>query len=239
MFTSCNSSQEQTTELLIYCGTTMVRPITEIAKEIEKKENCKIHIVTGGSGDLLKSIISNKQGDLYLPGSESYILYGTKENIITDTVFVGENRVVIMVKKGEKEKIKGNNFCSLRDKELRIVIANPYSSSIGKESKRILEKKGIYNEVATRISFFGADSKDLFLAVKENRADLAINWYAPYVWDNNKDFIDVIEIDSIYRDNKRLTLGVLSYSKHPKLAKKVLDLAHSDKGKQIFSKYGF
>ena len=31
-------------ELVVYCGVTMVRPITDIAKVIESQENCKITI---------------------------------------------------------------------------------------------------------------------------------------------------------------------------------------------------
>ena len=38
--------------LLFYCGITMVKPMLEISKIIEKKQNCKIKIIQGGSKDL-------------------------------------------------------------------------------------------------------------------------------------------------------------------------------------------
>lgn len=74
LFAACDSAKEKPKELLLYCGTTMVKPMKEIVAKIEKEENCKIHILKGVSGDLLQSILLNKQGDLYLPGSESYVL---------------------------------------------------------------------------------------------------------------------------------------------------------------------
>ncbi len=42
-------------ELLLYCGITMVRPMTEIAKNFEQRENVKITIAQGGSEDLFQS----------------------------------------------------------------------------------------------------------------------------------------------------------------------------------------
>jgi molybdate transport system substrate-binding protein len=43
---SCKKNKEstRTKELLIYCGITMVNPISDIARIIEKQEDCKILI---------------------------------------------------------------------------------------------------------------------------------------------------------------------------------------------------
>ena len=39
-------------ELLLYCGITMVRPMSEIAQAFEKRENVKLTLAQGGSEDL-------------------------------------------------------------------------------------------------------------------------------------------------------------------------------------------
>ncbi|MCP3672453.1 MAG: ABC transporter substrate-binding protein [Gammaproteobacteria bacterium] len=51
-------------ELLIYCGITMIQPMSEIASIIERQEGVKISIIKGGSGNLLRSIRFNAAGDL-------------------------------------------------------------------------------------------------------------------------------------------------------------------------------
>ena len=79
---------EQKKELLVYCGITMIKPMTEIAKVIERKYGCKVLITKGGSGNLLRSIKSNMLGDLYLPGSSSYIQTCFDEGFVTDTAHV-------------------------------------------------------------------------------------------------------------------------------------------------------
>ena len=46
---SCNTTNNKE-QLIVYCGITMIKPISEIAKIIEKQENCTINIIKGGSG---------------------------------------------------------------------------------------------------------------------------------------------------------------------------------------------
>ncbi|OYT17101.1 MAG: molybdenum ABC transporter substrate-binding protein [Bacteroidetes bacterium 4572_77] len=240
LINSCNylKKKAEKKQLLLYCGITMIKPITEIVDIIEKKEDCIIEITKGGSGNLLKSIKTSKIGDLYLPGSENYIKTAFAESLIADTVFVGYNRLAIMVAKGNPLQIP-LNLNSLAQKEYYVVIGNPNSGSVGKATKKALQKKGIFESVEQNAIRFTTDSKDLTRAIINKEADIVINWYAPYSWDNNSDYIDIIEIDKEYAQDKKLTLSLLSYSKHPEIAQKVLDFAASKEGKAIFAKYGF
>lgn len=57
--------------LIVYTGMTMVKPMSELANEFEKSNNCKIRLVKGPTGKLLDMILKNKNEDLFLPGSES------------------------------------------------------------------------------------------------------------------------------------------------------------------------
>jgi len=227
----------ETKVLLLYCGITMINPISEIAEIIEKQENCEILITKGGSGNLYKAIITNKIGDLYIPGSETYIEKGVGENIITDTVFVGINKAVMMVQKGNPKNIK-NSLESLTNKEYKVIIGNPYSGSIGKETKNILDKKGIFEEVSKNVESYTTDSKDLIIAIKNGEADLAINWYATSTWDDNKGYVDVLFIDPEFATEKKLFLALLDYSEHPDIARAFMKYASSTKGKDIFKKHG-
>ena len=240
---ACNSNQSNTNnnteekELLIHCGSTMAKPMFEIAKIIEEQENCKILITTGGSGNLYKSIVTSKIGDLYLPGSKKYIDDGIEEKIITEEIFIGRNKVAIMVQKGNPKNI-GANFESLINKDYRVVIGNPKSGSIGKETQKILEKIGIFDEVKNKAEYLTTDSKDLILALKNDEADIIINWYAISTWEENKDYVDVLDYDNESITVKELHLGLLVYSRHPEIAKKFMEYASSDKGIAIFKKYG-
>jgi len=239
LLSSCaNNEHSKRKELLIYCGITMEKPISEIAQIIEKQEDCKIFIIIGGSENLYKSFLINEVGDMYISGSESYIEKGIAYNYIIDTVFVGINKAAMMVKKGNPKNIT-NCLASLTNKDYKVVIGNPNSGSIGKETKKILEKKNIFNEVSNNTVYYTTDSKDLMLALKKNEADLIINWYASSTWDNNKPYVDVLNIDKEFATEKKLFLGLLKYTKYPSISKSFINYASSPKGKAIFKKYGF
>ncbi len=238
ILTSCTKKPDKPKELLIYCGITLIQPIMEIKTIVEKEYDCNILVTKGGSGNLLTSLKLSKIGDLYLPGSESYIKQCYKEDLIADTVFVGCNRASIMVQKGNPKNISSdlNNFTN---KDYAVVIGNPESGSIGKETKKILTKKGIYKQVLGNVLFLTTDSKDLFRVLKDKEADLVINWYAVSQWEENKDYVTAIKIDEKYANKKRLVIGSLKTSKYPEIAKRFMEIAGSKEGKEIFRKYGF
>jgi len=240
MFTSCSKKEEPVKEMLIYCGITMIKPMAEIAAHIEKEKNCKITITKGGSGNLLKSLVFNEIGDLFLPGSDRYykILEKKYPGIITDTVFVGYNKAALMVHKNNPKNIS-NDLKNLADKNYRVIIGNASSGSIGKEAKKVLEKKGIYQDVLKNVQMLTTDSKALVRVLKDDQADLVINWFAVSTWEENKVFMDALHIKPEYVKVKKLVLGKLKYSKYPQIAKALMDYAVSNQGREIFKKHGF
>ena len=224
-------------QLLIYSGITMIGPMTELIKIFQRREDCEVIITKGGSGNLLHSIKVNKIGDLYLPGSDTYIKKAQQEGWVTDSVHVGYNKAIIIVQKGNPKKLSCDVDILTHD-DLYVVIGNPESGSIGKQTKSILTKAGIFNEVVNNAHEFTTDSKDLALALKNKTADVTINWYAVTTWPEYKPYISSLGIPPEYAQKKKITLGLLALSKEKKLAKKFMKLAGSEEGRKIFNKYG-
>ncbi len=226
--------------LLFYCGITMVKPIKEIAKIIEERYNCEIKISQGGSKDLYDSLKYSKIGDLYLPGSDSYRKKNLKDGFLLDAEYIGFNKAAIFVQKGNPKNIK--SLQSLLDENIATILCNPKSGSIGKNGKKVLIAFGGEDffddafDVATEI---GTDSRNINKAIIDKRADMSINWRATGFFPENKEYITVIDIDDKYAPKKKLVLNLLSFSKHPKIAKAFMEFASSKEGKEIMKKYGF
>lgn len=224
-------------ELLIYCGITMIRPMSEIAEVIEAQENCKIIITKGGSGNLLRSIEINKVGDLFLPGSESYIRTCMERGLVTESVHVGYNKAAMMVQKGNPQGITPD-LDNLAKRQYRVLICNPDSGSIGRETEKILSRRGIFEDVQRNALSMTTDSKNLALALKEDEADIVINWFATSTWPENSPHMDVLPIDEEFAAKKKLVLGLLSMSKYPEIARKFMAYAASEQGREAFRRYG-
>ncbi len=226
--------------LLFYCGITMVKPMVEISKIIEKKHNCNIKIIQGGSKDLYQSLSFSKKGDIYLPGSDSYRKKHLSEGLLLDGEYIGYNKAAIFVSKGNPKKIK--NLDSLVDENIAVVLCNPKSGSIGKMTKKLLYKyKGedFFEEAYDLAVEIGTDSRNLNKAIKEKRADMTVNWRATGFWSENNKNIDVIEIDEKYAPKKKLVLNLLKSSEHPEIVKSFMKFASSKDGMKIMKKYGF
>jgi molybdate transport system substrate-binding protein len=226
--------------LLLYCGITMVKPMVEISKVIEKKYNCNIKIIQGGSKDLYQSLSYSKKGDLYLPGSDSYRKSNLKDGYLLDGQYIGFNQAAIFVQKGNPKNI--NSLENLVSEDLSTILCNPKSGSIGKMTKKILIKyKGedFYDESFDRTVEIGTDSRNLNKSIIEKRVDMTVNWRATGLWDENSQYIDIVDIEEKYAPKKKLVLNLLSFSKNKSISREFMKYAASKDGQIIMKKYGF
>ena len=225
-------------ELLFYVGITMVKPVAYLAKEFEKRNDCKIKILQGGSQDLYDSIKMSKTGDLYLPGSVVYRYRNLLDSILLDGKFVGFNKLALVVKKGNPKGIKAD-LSELSNPNLRVVLGNEHSGSIGNATKKILKKSNSYRSAMLNTIFLSPDSRNLTKALKEDKADLILNWYATTFWKQNSDEVEALELDDEFSNKSKLVLNLLATSKNKDLTKKFMDFAASKEGRKVFYNYGF
>ena len=226
--------------LLFYCGITMVKPMVEISKIIEKKHNCNIKIIQGGSKDLYQSLSYSKKGDLYLPGSDSYRNKYLKFGYLLDYVDIGFNQAAIFTTKGNPKNIE--NLDNLVDENIGTMLCNPNSGSIGKMTKNLLIKyKGedFFDEAYDLTLAISTDSRNLNKSLIDKKVDMTINWRATAFWPENSPYIDIINIDEKYAPKKRLVLNLLSFSKNKDIAKALMKFTSSPEGLAIMKKYGF
>jgi molybdate transport system substrate-binding protein len=225
-------------ELLIYCGITMVRPISDMAAEFEKQHDVHVVISQGGSEDLYQSLKSSQKGDLYLPGEPTYREKYLAEGLLGDYKNIGYNQSALFVRKGNPKKVTADLKQLLRD-DLTTVICTAEQGSIGLETKKVLTQLGIYNAVIDQTSALLPDSRKLNAALKRGEADLTLNWRATGFFPDNQPFIDVIDLPTGIAKPQGLYLNLLTFSKQKQLAQAFIDYAASPEGQAIIRKHGF
>lgn len=233
-----NNNSTPKTELLIYCGITMVQPVSELAKEFEKQENVKIHITQGGSQNLFNALKSAQIGDLYIPGSDSYRKNNAKFGLLEDYTLLGYNRLAMIVQKGNPLGID-NDLQNLANPDYKVVLGDKNFGSVGRASYKVLNIEGIKEKVYSNAVYLTTDSNRITNALKTGEADLALNWYAPSFWKENKDFIEAIELPKNIATPKKIEVNLLQFSKNKDIAKKFMNLLSSAKGREVFYRYGF
>lgn len=224
--------------MLLYCGITMVRPMSEIAKLFEKREGVRISIAQGGSEDLYQSIAKGSPGDWYLPGEPSYAQGPERQQFFQDRTQVGFNRMALIVAKGNPKQVKPALQELLR-RDLTATIGNSESGSVGKEARRMLEQAKLYTQVVRQVSYLAPDSRSITNALKRGEADVALNWRATAFFGDNLESLQVIDLPAAIAKPQPLILLSLRSSRNPDMAAKFLKFTASHEGQAIFKKHGF
>jgi molybdate transport system substrate-binding protein len=228
----------QTNSLLIYCGITMVRPITELATNFERREHIKIRIAQGGSEDLYQSVRKSRLGDLYFPGEPSYRDKYLSEGLLGDYKVVGYNQLAILVQKGNPKKVKPELKELLR-KDLVLMIGNAQSGSVGLETRQTLDRFDLYPQVVSKAAFLMPDSRSLALSMKRGEADVTLSWRATAFFPDNAPHMDTIDLDPKITPPQGLLLIQLTFSRNQEMARKFSDYVASPEGQATFRKFGF
>ncbi|MHC1743109.1 MAG: extracellular solute-binding protein [Syntrophobacteraceae bacterium] len=231
-------AQEPQRQLLIYCGITMVRPTTEIARLFEKGENVKVIVSQGGSEELYQALKKSGQGDLYFSGESAFREAHLEEGILGDVVTPGYNQAALVVAKGNPKHVKPDLNELLRQ-DLNVVIGSPESGSIGFQTRKVLQSVGIYEKVVEKAGFLAGDSRSLNAALKNGEADLLMNWRATAYFPENVEFMTVLDLDPAIVKREPIQLNYLKSSKYSAQAHRFMELAMSPEGQAIFRKFGF
>lgn len=247
LLSSCDRVPEQKTdektgeakeEILVYCGITMTQAVKELAALVEKEKDCIVKVSYGETEWLKNTALATKSGDIFLPGSPSYLQSMQRDGTVTETARVGENRIVLMVRKGNPKQVRPDLRELLR-KDLQIVLGAASAGSIGKETQHNLDKLGIYGQAVDRARYLAADSKGLSQAIRSKDADLVVNWRAEIALKENAEIMDSIALPDEQTEQRPLIMGLLRYSKNKDLARYFMARASSESGRAIFTGYGF
>jgi len=231
-------AQSAPKEMLLYTSITVVRPITEVARAFEQRENVKITIIQGGAADVYQSARKSGIGDWYLPAQPAYRDKYYADGLFGEHVTVGHNTLALMVQEGNPKKVKPDLRELLR-RDLVMILGSAESGSVGLMSKTVLDGLGIYPQVVRSAAFLAPDSRALTQAIRRKEADITLNWRAVGFFPDNAPHVDIIDLPRNIAQPQPLLLIRLKSSRHPELARRFMDFAASEAGQAIFRKHGF
>lgn len=228
-------------ELVVYCENTMLNMVVSLKKDFELTHNCHVVIQNDCSKNLMGKINYSGKGDVYIPSSGISFknFFNNTGYQINDSLLLGYNQLVYMVKKGNPKGYDGQ-LKQLKIKgDYSIIIANPQTSSLGFETKEFLEKEKAYNDILQNVVSLTADSKGLVQGIKSNQADVIINWQSNLSVNGNNEHVEVIIPKSPDNELVPVYAASLSCSSEPALAQAFLKLVSQELGESSLNKLGF
>lgn len=231
--------QRERIQVQIYSGITMIKPLRELKTRFEQRHpSVEIKIIQGASSFLWQALQKEQTGDIYFPGSEAYRLANEETGLFKEHVLVGYNRVALVLAQNNPKQLT-DDLMQLLDPKLSVVLSTPESGSIGKATRKLLDKLNITESAYLNATFLTTDSHRINDAIVSNRADLALNWYATTKWENRENEIDSFILPADVSPPRRLELNLMSFASQPEWARKFMQLCISDEGLNTFYRYGF
>lgn len=219
--------------VFVYCGTSMSKPVQEIARRFEEETGAKVEFTFGGSETLLPQIVLTRKGDIFVC-HDPYADYLAEKGLLEEDRVVGYLAPVLIVPKGNPKGIK--TLEDLARPGLRVALGDPRFQTCAQMVHEKLKEKGIKEAVMKNMVLEARSHQELGNAVKLGTVDAAVVWN--FIAVTNSDALDAIWTGDEYPDI-RVHICLLSCSKDKKLARKFLDYASSDESKALFEKYGY
>ncbi|GAA5263120.1 molybdate ABC transporter substrate-binding protein [Methanocalculus sp. MC3] len=226
-----SSSGEQT--LLVYSGAGLSAPMKDIKTVFEKEHGVTIEYSFGGSGTLLPQMEITQKGDLFIAGGMPAYEAALKKGLVTDCELVAYHVPIIVTPKGNPAQIR--SIEDLGKPGIKVALGDANATAVGKQANKILQNKGILQEVNKNVVARTATVNELVTYITLGTADVAIMMEDLF----NPETMDCIRLSNEDNVISVIPISVLTFSEKKDMAEIFLEFVLSDTGKQIFADHNF
>ena len=226
--------------LLFHAGAGQRSSLDEV-KVLFEKANPKalINFSYKGSGYFIADLTRSREGDLYMPGEEFYLLQAKERGFIDDYQpkrdIVANFVTVIITQKGNPKNIRTVEDFSRPG--VKVGLGNPKACAIGLWHERTFKKANIWEAVRKNAVMSAKCIPELGNAVQHKAVDATIVWATTailYLRD-----VEILPIAPKYRGIIPLPIAVLNVSKQPELAQILKSFILSPTGKAVFRSHAY
>ena len=141
VFTTACSRQSE--PLVVYSGKGLKYAVDEIIGKFEQVDGGRVSVVYAGSKTLLNTIRKTGRGDIYIPGSESYLTQAGE--LVTRSAYVARHVPVFVASVAQAGRIQ--SFQDLLKPGVSVAIGNSKMAAIGKVARPLSSGKRLGGRV--------------------------------------------------------------------------------------------
>ncbi|MBN6067895.1 molybdate ABC transporter substrate-binding protein [Aggregatibacter actinomycetemcomitans] len=224
----------QAAELYLYAGAGLKDPVERIVQQFEKDTGNKVTVEYGGSGQILARYNTVKTGDLFLSGSADYVEKLMQAGETKATAPVVLHIPVMAIRRDKSAGI--DSFKALAESKLRLGVGDSKAMALGKGAEKIFELSGYQQQLNDKVVVRAATVKQLMLYLLNGDVDAAVVGRSG-AW-KVRDKVTILPNPQGTPEEK-VTIALLSSSKHTAEAQQLFDLFKSEQGVKYFVDEGF
>ncbi len=223
-------------ELLIFVGAGLRPPTDELADLFAKERGVDVTRDYAGSEVLTSKIRLGQRGDVYMPGDKHYVDQAAEHDMIRLQAPVCYFVPTIFVQKGNPKGIAG--LADLVKPGVRVGLGDDRACAIGRKTREILAKNNIaWNDIEKNLEYQSLTVNELGMQIQAGSLDAVIVWDAvAAIYAQHGEQVPIPPEENVI---STVAAGVLSFSEHPELAAQFIELARSERGREIFARHGY
>lgn len=223
----------ETPEITLYSGS-MLRPAIErTLAEFQEREGARVTTVFNGCGVLVAQMKAGQVPDAYFACDAEFMQQ--VQDIFPTPMDVSQNELVILVPKGNPQKIK--SLADLTQEGLRVGIGHEKQCAMGWLTQKTLKEGGVQTEVMQNVTVQSPTGDMLVNQMRAGSLDAAVA-YLSNAAGAAKD-LDAIRITNIPCSVATQPYAVANQSKYPQLALRLRERLQSAESRSLFESNGF
>jgi molybdate transport system substrate-binding protein len=226
----CSKKEEP---LVVYAGKGLKYAMDEVKHSFEQKRGIPVSIKYAGSNSLLTTLKTTHKGDIFIPGSISYLNKAGK--LVTSAQFVAYHVPTFLVQANNSKNI--HSYSDLLAPGVKIAVGNKDTCAIGKVGSAILSNTAPEESFQSNIVITGSTVNELLNLVVEQEVDAALIWRDMLNWDKSKG-LKGIALPKKINKTKEVHVATLSTTTSLEHATLFANFVAIE-GRAIFVKHGF
>jgi molybdate transport system substrate-binding protein len=212
--------------------------IDEASQRFQEEHGTQIEASYGGGGEVLTRMVVTETGDVFIAPEQEFMKSAVEQGAVDpDTIETLAYMIpVLAVQKGNPKQITA--LTDLAKPGIRIAIARPEATLVGKYAHAIFQKAGLADEIEKNIVTEAARPDLLVTWLSMGNVDAAITWH--FYQDLAPDDIEVVRLPPEQLTGiGEMQAAVSTYSKNRDLAESFVDFLASAEGKATFDEHGY
>ncbi|QFY88890.2 substrate-binding domain-containing protein [Magnetovirga frankeli] len=219
--------------LLVYAGKGLKYPVEEIRRQYEQIKGVQVQVVYAGSDTLLATIRKTHRGDIYIPGSKTYLQQA--DDLVVRASAIAWHVPVFAISTGKIDRLR--RYEDLLAPGVRIAIGNGQMAAIGRVADSLLQQMPAEQGLAENIRVRASTVNELIDLVATGQVDAALIWRDMLRWSQGRG-LGQVPLPEPVNLVKEVPAILLSTSTAPDAAADLYDFIQS-RGKEIFRQHGF
>lgn len=217
-------------------GAGLAQPMDDLIKKYEEETGVKIEVIYNNNAGLIGQMEVNKQGDVFIPGSQRAIEKMQKAGHIEKESFgpFAFHTPTILVPKNNPKNIKGIE--DLAKPGLTIAIPSRDATPLGQSAYEMFEKLGIKEAVEKNEIITAQTGSEAVMAIMSGEVDAAISELAAF--QKNRQKLDAVQINPDLNVLHAFMGAVVTYSKQKDEALKFLNFLVKE-APAVFQYHGY